>query len=521
MTGERRPPGLLADLLRGKDAEHVGTPPHSHFESPPNLAATESLRFEPKRNELAKIFLGAVDGAVTTQREPDGRVSRYTVGGTLLGYLGDQHMTVIAGARSGKSRSFLVPVLLTMPSSAPLFVLDPKGELSKLTAHFRRFTLGQETWLFDPYEICGDRLAPLRVRFNVIDILMKSDPRLLVVNAKLIADALIVSTEYQDTRHWDDTAKQILAALCLHVATAGKFEGYRDLVTVFRLACELASLDPSDGRYWLEKELIANDALGGAIKLAARVFYDRVGGEFSSVTSNLRRHIEWVATDCICKYLVGNSIQLRDLIRKSATLYISIPAMQTPQMGGLMRLAVQMTLAGMEEEFHSAGRVQRRLFMLLDEFHLLGRMPLMATSAALFANMATMVVVLQDLGQIQSLYPKSWETFIGNSGALLSFGLNDLTTQKYLSEKLGTTPTLSRSTNMPGYDQATRHASTGESWSVGSSPLLSAEEIGRIFARDDGMLRQLLLRPGYHPAILMRTFYDKHEAFRGRYALDE
>ena len=48
MTHRRdgKPLGLLDDLPRGRDAKTIGTAPHSYFEAPENLAATESLKFD-------------------------------------------------------------------------------------------------------------------------------------------------------------------------------------------------------------------------------------------------------------------------------------------------------------------------------------------------------------------------------------------------------------------------------------------------------------------------------------------
>ena len=96
------------------------------------------------------------------------------------------------------------------------------------------------------------------------------------------------------------------------------------------------------------------------------------------------------------------------------------------------------------------------------------------------------------------------------------FGLSDQTTLKYASEQMGQALALSRSTSLPTYEQAAKNAATGESWSITSQPLMTPEEISRFFARDDKLLRQLIIRPGYHPAITQRVFYDKHELFRGK-----
>lgn len=66
------------------------------------------------------------------------------------------------------------------------------------------------------------------------------------------------------------------------------------------------------------------------------------------------------------------------------------------------------------------------------------------------------------------------------------------------------------------FEQAAKEALTGESWSLASHPLMTPEEIGRFFARDDPKFRQLIIRPGYRPMILQRAFVDKHELFQGR-----
>ncbi len=95
-------------------------------------------------------------------------------------------------------------------------------------------------------------------------------------------------------------------------------------------------------------------------------------------------------------------------------------------------------------------------------------------------------------------------------------GCADNFSQEYFSKKLGQTLTLTRSSNAPTYEQATQQAATGESWSLATHALLSGEEVGRFFSRDDRLLRQLILRPGFRPMITQRVYYDKHELFAGK-----
>ncbi len=514
MSPQYVPPGLLDDLPRGQDAEQIGMPPHSHFESPKNLAATESLRFDPA-NPHSKLFLGVVNGQVREgERLPDGRPTRYVTGGSIIGLADDRHHFLAAGSRGHKGRASIIPILLTLPASTSAFILDPKGELARITAQYRAEVLGQQVVVLDPFDVSGPTTRPFRGALNVIRQLQRSDRRTFVPNARLIADSLIVSGDFKD-RHWDECGKQILAGLCGHVATYDRYDGVRDLVTVWHLAAELATRDPDDPqRYWLEKELLNSDAAHGMIRNAARAFYDRTGGEFSSVLSNLRKHLDFLGIECMRDCLTGDGVDPRDIKRKSVALYSAVPAMRQHDLSGWQRLIFQQVAAAHEEETEQYGAAT---VAILEEMHSLGHLSILESAAAQFAGFGLkLFCVLQDLGQLQSRYPKSWETFIGNAGCLQVFSLNDQTTQEYVSKRLGDAPTITRSTNTPGFDQATQQAATGESWSLGVHRLLNAEEVGRFFARDDKKLRQLILRPGYRPAILQRAFYDKHELFRGR-----
>lgn len=507
---------LLSDLPRGQNANHLGTAPQSHFEQPENLLETQSLRMNLPDNPESKLFHGVLGGDVVTgDRLPDGRVQRFVLGGSAIGMASDQHHVLLAGSRTGKGRAVIVPNLLMLPETTSIFCLDPKGENARLTARYRAEILNQFVSLLDPFGVSGKSTQKYRVSFNPLNELNPHDKKTFVSKCSLIADSLVVVGDFKE-KHWDQTAMQMLRGLIAHVRTYPRYEGVRDLVTVWHLASELASSDPNNPKkYWVEQEMLSNDAAGGIVKNAARDFYDRTGGEFSSVLSNLRKHIDFLGIECMRDCLTGDSITLNDLKRKSLCLYVCLPAMQMNALSGWMRMLVQLTMAAHEEEQEQVGG---STVMILDEFHTLGHLSSLELGAALLAGLGLkFLVVLQDLNQIQSKYPKSWETFLGNSGAIQCFGLSDHTSLEYISKSLGEAPTITRSTNSPSFDQATQQAATGESWSLGLHRLLTSEEVGRFFGRDDKMLRQLILRPGYRPAILSRAFYDKHSLFEGKF----
>tara|TARA_R110002049_G_scaffold309101_2_gene516883 strand:+ start:2243 stop:3796 length:1554 start_codon:yes stop_codon:yes gene_type:complete len=509
---------LLEDLPRGQGPGHIGKSPNAYFEPIANIRSTKGLRFDAVHNKATKLFLGLIDAEIVAEgRLADGRVSRYAKGGIPIGLGDDRHHLLIAGSRAGKGRSFLIPNLGLLPATTSMLVVDPKGDLARYCAAYRS-SLGQRCVVLDPFDVSGSITSSFRGSFNPLVMCNPEDRKTLVPNAKLIADSLIVSGQHKD-RHWDDCAKQILTGLLLHVRTFGKYAGARDLVTVWRLAAELATADPDDPRrYWLEKEMLSNDGASGMVRTAARQFYDRTGGEFSSVTSNLRKHLDFIGIECLHDCLVGDGLDPRDLKRDSVAWFTSLPAMRMADLSGWLRMIVQLTLAAHEEvQVQNGGST----VMVLDEFNVLGRLESLEVAAAQIAGLSVKLVpVIQDLNQVKNHYEKSWETFIGNSGAIQVFGLADQTTREYVSKLLGQAPVLNRSTNAPTYDQAAQQAATGESWSRSVAALMDAEEVARYFGRDDKKLRQLILRPGYRPMILQRAFYDKHELFRGRFDRD-
>lgn len=509
------PDALLADLPRGRQANHVGMPSNSHFESPQNILASPSLRFDANRNEESKLFLGMLDGKVVNGSPlRDGRINRWIEGGTPIAIGDDRPHLLVAATRAGKGRSAILPILATLPSATSVLCIDPKGDIARLTAHYRAETLGQKVTVLDPFDCSGEGTQKYRGAFNPICILLTSDRRTFTANARMIADALIVSGDFKD-KHWDETAKQVLAALCAHVATHANYEGMRNLVTVWRLISELATADPDNPEaFWLETEMLANDAAGGMIRAGARHFYDRTGGEFSSVLSNLRKHTDWISFECMQDVLVGESVDLRDLKKKLLSLYVTLPAMRMDALRGWLRLIVQMSLVACEEEKELLGN---SVVLLIDEFHALQRLTALESAIAQISGFSVkLYLALQNLSQLH-VYEKNYETFLANAGVIQFMGSADETTLNYISGRLGQSLTLNRSSNAPTFEQAARQAVTGESWSVSSHPLMTPEEVGRFFSRDDKKLRQLILRPGYHPMILQRAFYDKHALFRGRF----
>lgn len=527
--------GMLDDLPRGvrerKSLRKQDTP-LSAFVDPAHLAASNTFRYDP-----SKIFLGTVGGTVRFEDDktgPGGQVERpgeyYVTGGQPLGIGDDRHVVLCAGSRAGKGRSCLIPTLLGYAGS--VLALDPKGELANVTAR-RRAQNGQQVCIIDPFKICAQRLTPLRAGFNPMAMLTPDSPT-LVVDAGLIADALVLAASGGTDPHWDDSARNFIEGIILHVAAWPGYEGTRTLVTVRDLLTRGTVFSHDDeevsGMRGLRWEMEACAAvledehpdLGALIGAAAADFFEKPDNERGSVLSTARRHTKFLDYAQLRESLAPDSAQeqfaLTDLktAAKGLTVYLCLPAGRMATCNRWFRLFVNLALEAMERE---KTKPKVPVLAVLEEFHVLGHMQQIEVAAALVAGFGMkLLIVLQDLTQVRRHYKEGWETFLGNAGCSLFFGNADVTTLKYISERCGQTSLIVDKGSEVTQKQREGGA-TGASWSLEVRDLLTAEEVCRFFGRDDDEQRQLILRPGMSPAVIQRIKYDKHELFKG--AFDE
>lgn len=505
---------LVEDLPRGQNEHHIGQLPANYFADPADIIATESLRYDVVENAASKLFMGVVGGRVVTgDRMADGRVPRWVEGGVPLGIGSDQSHLLLAGSRGGKGISMLLNSIIGLPANTSFFALDPKGQNARISAGFRSSI--QEVKLLDSFNASGIESKANRLVINPIEEMTGATIDQIAANAMLVADSLVEEEASGNHKHWEETAKEMIAALCAHVATDSNYEGRRDLVTVWELASRLSEPDPNDPHaFEIEMEMLRNDSAAGFVRSGARAFYSRTSDEFSSVASSVRRYVSFVGIEAVRKNLRGPRTELRRLKSSSLGFYYCMPAMYDHALRGFKRLVMQSCLGACEAEPTQFGP---QTVFFLDEFHSLGRMTVMETAIAQFAGIGVkLVIVLQDLSQLQKLYPKSFETFIGNCGSIQAFSLNDYTTLSYLSKRLGQTVAVSHSVNRPGRDQVIGDGASGVSFALTNTPLMTPNEIELFFARDDSQLRQLMLRPGYRPMILQRHFVYESPYFSSK-----
>ena len=436
------------DIPRGLSSRYLKqqTAPQARWQTPEVILERKALEYDP-RNPGGKILIGAL-------------------GNKLVGIEDNRHVLTVAGSRAGKSVTLINNLLFYRGS---IMATDPKAELANITAA-RRAALGQKVHVLDPFGNTSPGIAHLCKSYNPLAVL-KPDSPTIIEDAGLIADALVVRSGQEKDPHWDESAKNFIEGVILHVATEPRYAGRRNLLTVrdlirTALAQEPAALVGEDEEplHLLEKEMlqsaarfaknIATEDLGGALEGAARDFYEKGSNERAGVLSTVRRHTKFLDYTAMRRVLAGHDFDLADLKRdrNGVSVYLCLPASRMGLCNRWLRIFINQLLDAMEREKTAPAAP---VLVCLDEFPVLGHMRQLEDAAGQIASFGVKLwTVLQDWGQGKALYKERWETFAGNAGILQFFGNNDLETLEYVSRRLGKTRIEVARQNEVGPEQA-------------------------------------------------------------------
>lgn len=390
--------------------------------------------------------------------------------GWLVGMEDDRHICTIATSRAGKGRSVIIPNLLTWPGSA--LVIDPKGQNAHVTALARgkggegiSQSLGQTVRIIDPLgQITTPELQKLVSRFNP---LAELDPsaRDYAERVAAIADALVVPNSDGKESFWDNAARALIRGLIDYVMLSPKVGSHeRNLATVRGL------LIHPDGP---PVEEMAE--MGGLAQAAAAGLMAGGGNSTADVKYTAMTHTDWLDSVGMQNTLSGSDFSLKDLNNGATTIYLVLPPAEIDTHGRFLRLFVNMAL----QACTSGRKKEHATLFLLDEFYALGRLQLLAKAAGLMAGYGVKLwPIVQNIGQLQELYPKNWETFLGNAGIWTVFAMNDASTAKYLAERLGKRLLWRKMRGQNGYAWET----------AGAAQLRDPQELGKDTSRESGTL---------------------------------
>lgn len=475
----------------------------------------------------------------------------------------DRHLVTIAGSRADKGVASIVPNVALYGGS--VVVNDPKGEVATLTAVRRGAGsdtlrgMGQHVAVLDPYRV-AEVPDEYRSGFNPLDLLGDHNPH-SVADAGELAAAFSHGESTGTSRHFDERARALIEGLILHCVSTEPPER-RHLVTVYEYITigirppeQAGKVDPF---LWLRKCMRGNPAFGGTIEATERILAKLGENEYGGTISTAERMLSFLKyegpRDLFSRSMPFELAALKT-DPKGCSIYVCLPVSRLSTHAAMVRMLIQQTITIMERT-KGQPKSGQPVLLLLDEFATLGHLRVIEDAAGYMAGFGVKLwAILQDLGQLKALYRDRWETFLNNAGALMAWGNADLTTQEYLSRRLGQAelrrtvysanqgdsfsggtsgndgsapagrgvrpqPGQARPGSPNGYNSGVS-INDGESSSenLQSAALLNPDEVGIIFNRESR--RMLVLINGAYPLVLNRVRYYERFEFMGKVGQDE
>ena len=378
------------------------------------------------------------------------------------------HTAVFAPTGVGKGVSCVVPFLLSNPDSC--VVVDFKGELATITAEARR-KMGHKVVLLDPYKV----VTQTPDTFNPLDFI-DADSDLAIDDCNDLANALVVRKGTEHEPQWNDNAEKwigTMAAFLVHL---------RSDVSLENLKMLLANPAYREGAI---KKMAESDAWGGILSRKGHELTNFVDRELGSVLTTANRHLNFLDTPAISESTKKSSFDPADLFSRKTTVYLILPPDRMRAQAGVLRMWIG---AMFRACVRNGAQEDKLVHFILDEAASLGRME--AVNDAIDKGRGYGVrlqLYWQSLGQLKTSFPEdNGQTLLSNTTQVL-FGVNDLETAKYVSERLGEQTSIvedfssgtseSRSPSQQGGGSTSYSSNKGRSWKQVGQRLLKPEQI--------------------------------------------
>ncbi|HEV2521693.1 MAG TPA: type IV secretory system conjugative DNA transfer family protein [Candidatus Acidoferrales bacterium] len=425
----------------------------------------------------------------------------------------EHHTLIVARTRTGKGARVIVPTLLRYAGS--VFVIDPKGENTAITARARSQMVPQQSVrILNPWNELSETFQSQDLgqsaTYNPLDILDRSDPNAVAV-AQTLAAAICPAPANAKDKYWQGMAANILTAVFLWLADQAEVAGERKTLGRAR---EIVSLTRKDFKQKFLTLMAASEAFDGAIKEMAAPFIDLADDTYSGVMSNLSENTRFLSDPQVKASTAESSFSMEELVTRKTTVYVVIPTERMDTQKTWLRLIVAAAMHAFKRPKKRRESGHRCLF-LIDEFASLGHVDDLPRDIATMGGFGVdFALAVQGLDQLKDHYGEAKNTILSNCAYQWFCNLNDLDSAKYLSEVLGkktvVTETTSDSTSSGSKSSSdshsTSHGETGRS-------LLNPDEILNL-GRDVAILIQPKIHRKDHPHYLRPIdYWDLPRAF--------
>jgi type IV secretion system protein VirD4 len=381
------------------------------------------------------------------------------------------HTAVFAPTGVGKGVSCVVPFLMTCPESA--VVVDFKGENARLTAKHRKKVFGHRIVILDPFKVVTKQSDT----FNPLDFIDKDSP-VAIDECRDLAEALVIRTGQEKDPHWADSAEAWLTALISLVVQYGEPED-RSLQTVRTL------LTSPDKLEMAIKLMGASDAWEGMLSRMGNQLTHFKDKELGSTLTTTNRYLRFLDTLAVADSTKASSFDPADLRKGKMTVYLILPPDHMRAQSPLLRMWIASLLRAVVRD---GLQEKDKVHFVLDESSSLGHLEALDDAVDKFRGYGVRLqFYYQSLGQLKKCFPDGQDQTLLSNVSQVYFGVNDLPTAEYVSNRLGeatititsggTSIGTSRSSSASGEGSSGSSTNHNENWQQHGRKLLKPEEV--------------------------------------------
>jgi type IV secretion system protein VirD4 len=395
-------------------------------------------------------------------------------------------MTLLASTGSYKTSAIIVPTLLTFPGSS--ISTDTKSELwNKTKQHFKKEKVSVCRWLLfgDGTEESYTRINPF---FYVPWQSEQADGFL-----RLITNTLVPLLKDYENTIWEQASRDAVMAVATHLylqnnsandVTLSKIVHYIGEPDLFCRLLEVYDLHNDDALYaqsfnhWIGKLVEVDD-----VKLKNNLVY------------SIQKDVANLFLPTVLRAMNANDIDLRDLRRRRMAIFVGIPLGRSDEVKIFLNLFYNLVMNLISEMGEPELQLDPyKILLNMEEFAETGKIRKLAQGANTYRSFGVrFIFVLQNIGQLESLYGKAeTKTFI-SSGLLIKGGDNNHDDNVLFSERMGNKEVIS----YEGKGDTRRKVKNYE-------PLMSPDEIRQLSSD-----QWLILKEGEPPMKVFKLWDER------------
>ena len=382
------------------------------------------------------------------------------------------HLATFAPAGGGKSVSVLYPNLLSYEGNC--VVVDPKGELYKLTAKHRKQQFGHTTVRLDPARLYG----PGGDCFNPLDRIDPKRPDFIEV-CRDLANMLVIRTGKEMDPHWCDSAENVITAFIAYICA---LEGNPAARNMRGVRAQIASRD----NYTQALEVMQQtEGFYGVLEELGHSLKWHVDKELGSVMTHAQRYTNIFGAPLVADSTGSKTFDPMQLRNGRMTIYLITPPDKMTVWAGLQRIWLGSLL-----RIITQGKATERnpVLFLVDEAAHIGKMQALEDAVTLMRGMGIRLwLFFQSIEQLKKCFGDNAGTVLDNLATQQYMSITSYETAEQMSKRIGDETIVIRTegdnrgsstpTGGDGKSPGSRNSGSNTTTSEAARRLMKPEEI--------------------------------------------